>query len=364
MGLRERLVERAQRSGLVGLGICSAEPFVETRHALREAVASGRSGGMRFTFGDPATSSDVRSSFPWAKSIVVAAHAYLPQAGSPGPAEPGTGRVARFATTEHYEPLREGLGALGGVLTDAGHRAERLCDDNRLVDRAAAVRAGVGWWAKNAMVLLPGYGPWVLLGSVVTDAEMAVDEPMRRDCGTCSACLPACPTGALVAPGVLDARLCIAYWLQAPGSIPHPVRAAIGDRFYGCDDCIEACPPGGPLLVRSSARSGRVDMIGVLGADDRTLLERFRRFYVPRNDPRHLRRNALVVLGNSGDGRAVPVLAGYAGHADPLLREHAAWALGRIGGSAAAAVLEMMVATDEDPGVVGEAQAALAGGYV
>lgn len=349
------------RSGLAGFGVCSAEPFDDTERALKDAVDSGRSAGMRFTFAAPSTSTDVTESFPWAKSLVVVAHAYLPEAGTPGPAEPGTGRIARFATGDHYEPLRRGLAELAEVLRDDGHRAEPLADDNRLVDRAAAVRAGVGWWGKNTMVLIPGYGPWVLLGSVATDADLERDEPMRRDCGTCAACIPACPTGALVQPGVLDARRCIAYWMQAPGSIPRPMREAIGDRFYGCDDCLDACPPGGRLAARSREAVGRLDMVEVLGDDDRALLSRFRRFYVPRNDPRHLRRNAIVVLGNTGGQDSVPVVAGYAGHPDPLLREHAVWALGRLGGPVATAVLQRVADTDGHPDVADEARRALVG---
>ena len=142
-----------------------------------------------------------------------------------------------------------------GCWQAAGHRAAVLCDDSRLVDRAAAVRAGVGWWGKSTMVLAPGHGPWLLLGSVVTDASLPPDTPMARDCGTCAACLPACPTGALVAPGVLDARRCLAALAQSPGAIPREFRRAMGDRLYGCDDCLEACPPG--QRARLAARRRR-----------------------------------------------------------------------------------------------------------
>jgi epoxyqueuosine reductase len=194
------------------------------------------------------------------------------------------------------------------------------------------------------MVLVPGAGPWVLLGSVVTDASLDVDSPMRRDCGTCDACIPACPTGAIVAPGILDARRCLAHWAQAPGSIPTEFREPMGDRVYGCDDCLEACPPGHRAIVGGAAGRGRVDLLTLLGSDDRTLRTTYERFYVPRNDVKYLRRNALVALGNSGGEDAVGVLAGFAAHRDPMLREHAAWALGRIGGARAAAALR--AATD------------------
>jgi epoxyqueuosine reductase len=361
MDLAERLRDRARDLGLAGFGFCGVEPFRDTRHRLDEAVASGRAGKLSFTFSDPGTSTDVRRSFPWARSLVVAAHSYAVGSGNPGPAEPGMSRVARFAADDHYAPLRSALGVIAVILQSAGYRAEVLVDDNRLVDRAAAVRAGVGWWGKSSMVLVPGAGPWVLLGSVVTDADLSPDRAMRRDCGTCDACLPACPTGAIVAPGILDARRCLAHWAQAPGPIPTELRQAMGDRLYGCDDCLEACPPGHRAIEKAHGVAGRVELVPLLALDDRALRARFERFYVPRNDVRYLRRNALVALGNTGGPAAVEVAAGYAGHPDPLLRAHASWALGRLGGPTARAALRMVEGTDRDPAVVAEAAAALAG---
>jgi epoxyqueuosine reductase len=228
---------------------------------------------------------------------------------------------------------------LAGVLREAGHRAEVLCDDARLVDRAAAVRAGLGWWGKSTMVLCPGQGPWVLLGGVATDAGLAESPPMARGCGTCTACLPGCPTGALVAPGVLDARRCLAALAQSPGAIPREHRRAIGDRLYGCDACLEACPPGRRRLAAATREEGREDLAALLAADDAALRRRFGHFYLPGRRVRYLRRNALVALGNAGGARAAAVAAAHLRHADPLLRAHAAWALGALGGARARAAL-------------------------
>jgi epoxyqueuosine reductase len=360
--LRRRIEEIASEAGLAGLGVCSAEPFVDVQAQLEERMASGFAGSLKFTFADPDGSTDVRSSFPWAQCLLVGAWAYLPTAANPGPPRPGSGRVARFATEDHYRGLRSGLGLIATALREAGHEAEVLVDDNRLVDRAAAVRAGVGWWGKNTMVLAPRYGPWLLLGSVVTDALLPTTSPMQRDCGTCSACLPACPTGALVAPGVLDATRCLAYWAQAPGVIPAKFRAAMGDRLYGCDDCLDACPPGHRLLEEAPANgTGRVAISDALGADDATLLARFAHFYVPRRQARYLRRNALVVLGNSGRSDAIGVAAGFLGHPDWLLRVHAAWALGRISDPRANAALRHRLRAEGEATVKAEIDAALSG---
>jgi epoxyqueuosine reductase len=200
----------------------------------------------------------------------------------------------------------------------------------------------------------------VLLGSVLTDADLEPGRPMVRDCGTCSACLPACPTGALIAPGILDARRCLAYWLQAPGPIPRHLRPVVGDRLYGCDDCIEACPPGHRLLELGDESRGRTDLVRLLAATDDALLAEHARFFLPGRRPRYLRRNALVALGNTGGAQALEVAAGYAGHPDPLLRGHAAWALGRIGGGVATAALEAARAEEGDVWVKAEIDAALA----
>lgn len=358
--LLDRLRRAALEGGLVGFGVCRADPFPEVRDELIGRVKDGRAGRLKFTFADPDTSTDVRRTFPWAERLVVGAMAYLPEAGDPGPAHPQSGRIARFAVEDFYPPLRTALEKLAGMAREAGHRAEVLVDDNRLVDRAAAVRAGVGWWGKNSMVLAPRYGPYLLLGSVVTDAPLETSEPMRRSCGTCSACLPACPTGALVAPGILDASRCLAHWAQVPGIIPSKFREAMGDRVYGCDDCLDACPPGRRVLeLARPSRRGRVDLVELLRSSDRSLLSRYGHFYIPRRQARYLRRNALVALGNAGGPAALAVLAGYLGHPDRLLRMHAAWALGRLGGSTSGAALKVGLGREKDTEVRHEIETAL-----
>jgi epoxyqueuosine reductase len=339
-GLRHRLDEQAVQAGLDLLGVASADAFADVHEHLKARLDSGQAAGLGFTYRDPRTATTPRDSFPWARSLLVGARSYLPTAGSPGP---GTGgRIARVAVDDAYRPLRQALETLAASLRGAGYLAEVLCDDNRLVDRAAAVRAGLGWWGKNTMVLAPRFGPWLLFGSVVTNALLEPDRPMGRDCGSCEACLPACPTGALVAPGVLDARRCLAAWAQAPGSIPVEFRRAMGDRLYGCDECIEACPPGHRLLERSSSRRGRIDLEWVLRAADAELLARFGHWFIPDRNAAVIRRNALIAAGNSGDRSLVPAVASFVGHPDPSLAEHATWALSVLGGPGAAAVLQAL----------------------
>lgn len=341
LDLRRDLQVIAQNEGIDRFGVAGAEPFPEVRVQIERRKQDGLAAGLQFTLEQPQISTDVTASFPWARSLLVAGRTYLPEAGHPGPPIAGMGRIARFAVGDAYVPLRRGLQKLADELNNRGWKAEVLCDDNRLVDRAAAVRAGLGWWGKNTMVLSPNLGPWMLFGSVVTDANLPHDQPMRRDCGTCQACLPACPTGALVAPGVLDATICLAALAQAPGVLPRNLRVPMGDRIYGCDDCIDACPPGARLAQQGSTSGNRIDLVDFLAASDRTILDRYQHMFIPERRPRYLRRNALVALGNSGTHDHLGILSGYVGHPDWLLRLHAAWAVGHIGGSASVSILNM-----------------------
>lgn len=347
-------VEGVARDHGLAIGVAGVDGFPDVRREMHDRSSNGRRGRLGFTYSDIERSTDPGLAFPWARRLVTGLHPYLPEAGSPGPAEPGTGRVARFAAGDAYQPLRHGLEAMAEVIGSAGWRTEVVSDDSRLVDRAAAVRAGIGWWGKNTMVLAPGIGPWFLIGTVVTDAPFPVSTPMQRNCGTCSACLPACPTGALVAPGVLDARLCLAALAQAPGIIPRDLRDAMGDRLYGCDDCLDACPPGTRVLETSTAPRGRVDLIRILEADDRWILEEFSHFFIPRRDARYLRRNALVALGNTGDDRHRAVLMRYLRHDDWLLRLHAVWAVARLGGSWSSQLLDDQAAIERHSDVAAE----------
>ena len=326
-------------AGLDAVGVAPATPFTTARVALEERKAAGLHGGMHFTYGDPARATDPARTLPGARALVVGARAYLRQT-PPAPAGPA-GRVARYSWTDHYAELRAGLEAVAARLETDGWRTEVLLDDNRLVDREAAYRAGIGWYGKNANVLLPDHGSWFVLGAVVTDAPLpSTGPPVDDGCGACTRCLTACPTGAIVAPGVVDARRCLAWLLEAPGAFPVEFREALGDRIYGCDDCQEVCPPNRqderrrPPPAPGTDDEAWVALVDLLDTPDDRLLERFERWYVPRRQARYLRRNALVALGNVGDGADAEVqrvVRDAMASDDELVREHAAWAAERLG---------------------------------
>jgi epoxyqueuosine reductase len=328
-----------EEAGLDRVGVTSAEPFVEARDAIEARKAAGFDAGMQFTFRNPTRSTEPRRTLPSARSIVVGARAYSAAVPDrlPGP----RGRVARYAAADAYGALRAGLAAIDARLSAEGWQTRVLIDDNALVDRAAARRAGLGWYGKNANVLLPGAGSWFVLGSVLTDASLpAAKGEVPDGCGGCRRCLDGCPTGAIVAPGVVDARRCLAWLVQAEGDFPEQWRSALGDRIYGCDDCQEVCPPNrrvgrsGPTEPAPSSEATWVELVRLLRSSDDELLERHHRWYIPRRDPRYLRRNALVALGNVGDARDADVgavIEQYCTSQDPMLRRHADWAAARLG---------------------------------
>jgi epoxyqueuosine reductase len=334
----DELREIGREHGIEHLGVAPAEILERARAALHARRDLGLAAGMGFTYRNPDRSTDPARAVPGARSIVVGARSYLADIEPARPTGPQA-RIARYAWVDHYAPLRTGLRAMALRLRAAGHRAVAFADDNSIVDREVAHRAGLGWFGKNANLLLPGAGSWFVLGCVITTAELAVAPATVPDgCGACRRCLDACPTGAIVAPGVVDATRCLAWVLQRPGAIPVALREAVHDRLYGCDDCQEACPPTVYLGRRhrrpldSGARPW-VDVVDLLDADDATLLERHGWWYIAGRDPRWLRRNALVILGNIadvGDTRVAATLARYATGDDELLAEHARWSQAQL----------------------------------
>lgn len=329
-------------AGLDAVGIAAAEPFTGTRGHLERRKRAGLHGTMNFTYRNPARSTEPGRIIAGARSLVVGARRYPSQRNGSPSAERGArgeGIVARYASADHYRPLRQALQAIADRLEAGGWRARVVADDNALVDREAAYRAGLGWYGKNTNLLLPGRGSWFVLGAVATDAALpAASGPVSDGCGPCRRCLPGCPTGALVAPGVLDARRCLAWLVQAPGTFPREYRVALGGRLYGCDDCQEVCPenraPIGDAAGGGATQDeSTVDLVDLLGAPDAELLARFGRWYIPGRQPRYLRRNALLALANTADGLQPAVedaLRRSLGDPDPLIRSHAVWAAARL----------------------------------
>jgi epoxyqueuosine reductase len=324
------LVALARELGLDAVGAAPAAPYEDTERQIHERRDRGLFADMRFTMARPDVSCHPETLLPNATTVVSAALCYYAPAPQPGP---GEGRLPRYAWRDHYAELRQKLDQLGRRL---GGSYRVLVDANHHVDRAGAARAGIGFIGKNTMLITQRHGSWVVLGTLVTDVPIETADPLDTDCGSCRLCIDACPTDAIVEPGVLDARLCLAYWTQAPAAIPEAFREELGDQVYGCDVCQDVCPWNrGVEKRRRHSRAAEdatpaVSLVDWLERSGEDLVAEFDRLYVPKNDARWLRRNALIALGNVGRAEDASAARPYADGDDPVLAETAEWALRRI----------------------------------
>ncbi|MEO7397701.1 MAG: tRNA epoxyqueuosine(34) reductase QueG [Ilumatobacteraceae bacterium] len=357
----ESLHALAARCGLDHVGVAPASVMRRARAALIERKHNGLSDTMQFTYRNPARSTDPSRTVVGARSLLVAAHSYV--LDEPASPEGPCATVARYAWVDHYAPLRLGLQILADKLRADGYAAVACADDNAIVDREAAWLAGLGWFGKNANILVPGRGSFFVLGSVITTAPLPpAAEPMADGCGSCRRCLDSCPTAAIVAPGVVDAGRCLAWLLQRPGVFPRELRGALGTRIYGCDDCQTVCPPTMQAARRvvpdaNDHTQAWVPLIELLRSSDECILQRYGRWYIAERNPMWIRRNALIALGNSAghatDERVADVLRDYLASAEPILRAHAVWAAAQLGRR------ELLPTVDADPVVAEELAATL-----
>src|SRR4051794_12454336 len=288
----------AEELGLDAVGAAPAEPYVSTEEAIHDRRARGLFADMRFTMAQPERSCHPETLLEGARTVVSAALCYY----APGPAPAaGEGRLPRYTWRDAYDELRARLDELGRRI---GGSYRVLVDANQHVDREGAVRAGVGFYGKNTLVITRTHGSWVVLGSLVSDRELEPTPPLEQTCGSCRLCIDACPTGALDEPGTLDATRCLSYWTQSSGSIPEEIRAQIGDMVYGCDICQDVCPWNRGVERRRAGEAPPaeaeplVSLVDWLERDPQELRRAYDRLFVPRNDGRLLQRNALVALGN------------------------------------------------------------------
>jgi epoxyqueuosine reductase len=320
----------ARELGLDAIGAAPAEPYAATERHIRERRARGLFADMRFTMARPEESCHPEKLLPAARTVISAALCYwLPEPERPQ----GHGRLPRYTWFDAYEALREKLDGLGRRL---GGAYRVLVDANQHVDREAAARSGVGFYGKNTLLITRRHGSWVVLGTLVTDVELEPTPALDVDCGECRLCIDACPTGALDEPGTLDSTRCLSYWTQAPAPPPVEYRSELGAQVYGCDICQDVCPWNRGVEKRRTGEelpddaTPHVSLVDWLRSDPDELRRRFERLYVPRNDGRRLRLNALVAAGNVGGDGERDAVADLLGDSDETTREVAAWALARL----------------------------------
>src|SRR5579875_2423810 len=386
--------------------VTGAEGFPEAERVIKERIALGLMDGLPwFTAERSEISCHPDALLPEAKSIIALAMFYL--TGQPEADEDNVprGRISRYAWGDDYhEIIKPKLQQFAGWLRSYAHeemgeeaQTRLFVDTGRMVDRAVARRAGLGWYGKNTNILTKGWGSWVFLAEIVTNLPLKADEPLKANCGSCEICLHACPTRALPAPYVLDNTRCISYLtIELRGSIPLELRPLMGNLIFGCDICQQVCPVNKVAEARLGLREGKAggafiasqaikrrgtttapfrpheelrprpgtgsspELIPLLSLTEEQFRERFRHSPIKRAKRRGLLRNVCVALGNSGDPRAVPALIGALHDHEPLVRGHAAWALGRIGGDQALAALRDALAIEEDGEVRQELRCALA----
>ncbi len=332
---KAEILQVAREIGFDAVGIASAET---SRHGTVFDVwlAGGGHADMRWLARDPERRKDPDAFLPGARSVIVVGLNYwLPDP----PPQPGMGRVARYARGADYHGLmRRMLRELGQrveALGGPGVQARGAVDSSPIFEREPAARAGVGWIGRNTMLLSRTFGPWLLLGEVVTTLEIPPDTEARDHCGSCTRCLDACPTDAFTVPRQLDARRCLSWMsIEARGDIPEEHRAAMGDRLFGCDACLDVCPwtrfskEAGRFRETARGELAQLDPRVLLTMDEAGFCACFAGTPIKRLGLERLQRNACVVLGNIGTPADRALLTTVAQtHASELVRRHAEWAL-------------------------------------
>jgi epoxyqueuosine reductase len=335
--LKAQLVSFARE---IGFDSCRLAACGEPAHAaqFREWLRQGAHGEMNYMERGEEKRCDPQKVLPGARSLVVLALNYFQGEQVQWPDAATTGKIARYAWGDDYhEVMRAKLDEIDRFLRGFGGQQKCYVDTGPILERDHAAQAGIGWHGKNTMLIDERLGTWFFLAEVLTTLELPPDQPVPDRCGTCERCIKACPTGAITAPQRLDARRCISYLtIELKGSIPLELRPLIGDRIFGCDDCLDVCPWNRFAQVsHETAFSARHSTAAMCLRDYLELNEtEFRALFknspIKRIKRRGFLRNVCVALGNAGDVSDVPALERAAADQEPLIAEHATWAIQRI----------------------------------
>ncbi len=357
VSLEDLVKDYALEVGFDLVGISSADPFVDHKQVTLQRLRDGLMDGLPwFNESRVERGTDPQQLLPGARSIISVALSYnLPSDDGPRTHE---GRVARYAWGDDYHKVMKKHLKLyvRGLAERLGRdvQARWYVDDGPMLDRAAAQRAGVGWFGKNTNILTSTHGSWVFLGQLVTDLELRPDPPLKKNCGSCTLCLQACPTGALPAPYVIDNEKCISHQtIENRGDIPLEIRPLMSDWVFGCDICQDVCPVNvKSLYTRERAfkkkRFTTLQLLELLEMTEDEFRQRFSNSPLKRAKLVGLKRNACVALGNSADPSAVPPLIRALTEEAPVVRRHAAWALGRLGSDEARSALQNALSSEPD----------------
>ncbi|MGA2245671.1 MAG: tRNA epoxyqueuosine(34) reductase QueG [Verrucomicrobiota bacterium] len=344
--MKDAIRQRARELGFDDCRFtCADAPASAAR--FRRWLAQNRNGEMAWLERSAEKRADPQKVLGGARTIIVLAASYArgggQDASEPGPAPRSSrhGRIARYARfADYHDVLAEPLRALTEFVNQAGGAGTRslwYVDTGPLLERDLAQRAGLGFVGKHTNAISRRLGNWIFLAEILTTLELEPDLPEENHCGKCIRCLAACPTRAITAPFELDARRCISYLtIELKGAIPVELRPAMGNRIFGCDDCLAVCPwnrfarAGRAMQPQARGDLDQPDLIALLQLDEAGFKARFAGTPLLRTKRRGLLRNVCVALGNTGDAGALPALERAAGDAEPLIAEHARWAMQQI----------------------------------
>jgi len=326
----QRVKEKALELGFDKVGIRRVERL-DKRNRLEEWLAGGNQGEMQWMARNPERRLDLSQLFPQARSVItLAVNYYTPIIHSESASH---GKISRYAWGKDYHlVLRGRLRHLADWMLETSPASWGLayCDTGPLMEKAWAHLSGMGWIGKHSNLITREMGSWLFLAEMLTDLELEYDQESKNYCGTCHRCIDVCPTRAIVAPYVVDARRCIAYLtIELRGPIPREFRALIGTRIFGCDDCQDVCPwnrfsqPSQELEFYPDPHNRAPVLTQLMSLTKSEFQERFRRSPIRRAGYSGFLRNVAVALGNSGDPRSIPALQVATGHPEPLVRQHA-----------------------------------------
>ena len=366
--IRQFLRGEAERLGFDGMGIAAANSIPRAGGRLKAFLQAGRHGTMGWMADTAERRGDPQILWPEARSVIMLAMNYAPESDPLALlSRPDRAAISVYARHRDYHDVIKGrLKEIAGrFAARTGADVKVFVDTAPVMEKPLAEKAGLGWQGKHTNLVSRDFGSWLFLGSIFTTAELAPDMPEADHCGSCRACLEACPTDAFPAPYQLDARRCISYLtIEHAGPIPHEFRAAIGNRIYGCDDCLAVCPWNKfAVAAREQKLKARPDLetpalADLLELDDTGFRRLFSGSPVKRIGRDRFIRNALIAAGNSGDASLAPRCRALLAEASPVVRGAAVWALSRLVKRPALRAIADQVA-EEDAGVRSEWRLAL-----
>jgi epoxyqueuosine reductase len=339
--LKEAIKAKAEELGFCAWGIARADAVPEAGVRLREWIAAGNHGEMGWMEARAEQRASPNGLWPEAKSVIALAMSYAPANDPLALAEArDRGRISVYAQgTDYHKVVKKALNAMGRWLADeAGCELKVFVDTAPVMEKPLSAAAGIGWQGKHSNLLNREHGSWLFLGVIYTTLELEPDEPAVPHCGSCTACIDACPTQAIVAPNLVDARRCISYLtIEHAGPIPHEYREAMGNRIYGCDDCLAVCPWNrfAAAAQANKAFAPRAELVSpaladLLSLDDVSFRELFSGSPIKRIGINRMTRNCLIAAGNSGDQALRPSVERHLHNEDPVVADAAKWALERL----------------------------------